>query len=372
MKQRVRVLIIEDNEELGADARREIEEAFKDSDAIQPQVLVVTDFDEGFQKVRDGESDVVVLDVRRDGTASKPEDETAGHTKYLEIKKARFVPIIFWTALPEQVSREEMPPLVTVVTKEDTEKLPGAVRAAVTSHVMTKIEMIEKQVASVLTDYMWNELAPNWTEYTEGTDDVNIAPILLSRLARIIDDDSERSFTGHPSFRYVYPPASDRRAPGDILRAPDNTWWVVLTPACDLAQHKFDRVLLSHASPLEDHPKYRAWKDEFLSEKNKQKNAEKRGKAKWNNLRQDVLTSTRGQFYYLPRFRDIPDLVIDLEDVCAVSEKQFAEYDTIASLSSPFAESLLVQYSHYRGRIGVPDLDVELIRTRLWSIGTED
>lgn len=367
MKQPVRVLIIEDQEALAADAQREIVDAFEDSEDIEVQVRVATDFNEGFQQVRNGESDVVVLDVRRDATATTPEDDTAGHAGYLDIKKARFAPIVFWTALPEKVSHEEMPPLVTVVTKEDTEKLPAAIQAAVDSRAMATIDSIERHVASVLTDHMWSELAPNWAEYTQDTDGASIAPVLLSRLARVIDDDRERSLTGHPSFRYVYPPASGRRAPGDILRASDETWWVVLTPACDFAQDKVGLALLAQASPLEDHAKYVAWRDEYVAEKNKGKAAHNRGKGEWNSLRQDVLTSTRGQFHYLPRFREIPDLVIDLEDVRAVPVARLAEYGPVASLSSPFAESLLVQHSHHRGRIGVPDLDGELIQKRLFA-----
>lgn len=365
MGQRVRVLIIEDQAALAADAQREITEAFGEGDEIEVLVLVATDFEEGFRKVRSGESDVVVLDVRRDATASTAGDDTAGHAGYLDIKKARFAPIIFWTALPDKVSDEEMPPLVTVVTKEDTEKLPDAIRAAVASRAMDTINSIQQQVTSVLTDHMWTELAPNWNEYTKDAEGGSIAPVLLSRLARVIDDDREGSFTGHPSFRYVYPPASGRRAPGDILRASDDMWWVVLTPACDFAQHKVGRVLLARASPLEDHEKYIAWRGEYLAEKNKGKAAHNRGKGEWNSLRQDVLTSTRGQFHYLPRFREIPDLVIDLEDVCAEPEERLADYVSVASLSSPFAESLLAQHSHYRGRIGVPDLDAELIQQRL-------
>ncbi len=54
MRQVVRVLIIEDQAALAADAQREITDAFENSDEIEIQVSVATDFDEGFQRVRDG------------------------------------------------------------------------------------------------------------------------------------------------------------------------------------------------------------------------------------------------------------------------------------------------------------------------------
>lgn len=366
MREKVRVLIIEDKADLAAGAQREIEEAFEESDEIEVEVAVETDFDEGFAKFRRGDSDVVVLDVRR-GDAPNPstEDAAAGHAVYLDIKQARFAPVIFWTALPESVIHEEMAPLVTVVTKEDTDQLPGAIQAAVASRAVITISGIEQHVAGVLREHMWTELAPNWAEYTEDADSEGIAQILLSRLARVLEDDREGALTARPSHRYIYPPTSEVRAPGDILRGADQTWWVTLTPACDFAQNKVGFVLLAHATPLEEHPKYRAWKDEYTDEKNQGKAEHNRGKGEWNTLRQDVLASTRGRFHYLPGFRDIPDLVIDLEDVHAEAGSDLSGYVPIASLTSPFAESLLIQHSHHRGRIGVPDLDSELVKQRL-------
>lgn len=365
MREKVRVLIIEDQEDLAAGARREIEDAFAESDEIEVEVSVEHDFDEGFERFRRGDSDVVVLDVRRDTADSSPEDETAGHAVYLSIKHARFAPVVFWTALPENVIDEQMEPLVTVVTKEDTEKLPAAIQAAVSSRAAITISGIEQHVATVLREHMWSELAPHWAEYTEGADSAGIAQILLSRLARVLEDDRGGALTARPSHRYVYPPTSGICSPGDILRAADQAWWVTLTPACDFAQGKVGFVLLARATPLREHPKYRDWENQYTAEENQRKAEHNRGKSEWNTLRQDVLTSTRGRFHYLPSFRDIPDLVIDLEDVRAEVGSTLSGYVAVASLASPFAESLLIQHSQHRGRIGVPDIDPGLIRQRL-------
>jgi hypothetical protein len=357
-----RILIIEDNPDLAADAQREITEAFEQNPSIDVDVQIETDFDAGFARVQNGDSDVVVLDVRRDTPRPTSADETAGHAVFLDIKEARFAPVIFWTALPEKVAHEVMPPLVAVVTKDDTDKLPAAIEAAIASHAVDTISDIEKQVASVLKKHMWTELGPHWDEYTEGAEPATIAQVLISRLARILDEDREQSFTAHPSHRYVYPPASKMHAPGDILRDSSGEWWVVLTPACDFEQKKFDFILLAHAGPLETHEKYQGW----TAARAKGNTA----KAEWNELRKDVLTATQGRYHYLPAFRDIPDLVIDLENVRSVTADMLEAMDPIASLVSPFSQALLIQYSHFRGRIGIPDLDAEIIKQRLQEAST--
>ncbi|MET4098995.1 CheY-like chemotaxis protein [Agrococcus sp. UYP10] len=347
-----RILIIEDNADLAEDARREIADAFDVEADIDVEVRTETDFEAGLAVVRDGSCDLVVLDVRRDGPTPSPEDETAGHTIYQQIRAARFAPVIFWTALPESVADEAMQPLVAVVKKDDMDQLPGAIKSAIASGAVEIIADIAADVAAVLTRHMWTELAPHWEEYTAGAESTNIARVLISRLARILDEDRDHALTAHPSHRYVYPPATAIRGPGDVVRAIDDEWWVVLTPSCDLAQNKYEFVLLANARSLEAHPKHVRW-------------AETESKGAWNDLKKDVLTATSGRYHYLPAFRDIPDLVIDLERVQSVTAERLAAMDPIASLVSPFAEALLVQNSHFRGRIGVPDMDADLVKERL-------
>ncbi|MBK8469471.1 MAG: hypothetical protein IPL45_06680 [Actinomycetales bacterium] len=350
-------MVIEDDAQLAADAQREITEGFEQNPDIDVYVQVETDFDAGFALVQGGESDVVVLDVRRDTPNATSADEIAGHTVFREIREARFAPVIFWTALPEKVEQDVMLPLVAVVKKDDIDQLPAAVEAAITSRALDTITDIEKNVASVLKKHMWTELGPHWGEYTNGVDPATVAQVLISRLARILDEDREQSFTAHPSHRYVYPPASETRAPGDVLREGGKAWWVALTPACDFEQNKFEFVLLAHAGPLETHQKYLGW----TAAKAKGNAA----KGEWNELRKDVLMATQGRYHYLPAFRDIPDLVIDLENVRSVTADTLGTMEPVASLVSPFSEALLVQHSHFRGRIGVPDLDADLIKERL-------
>lgn len=354
-----RVLIIDDNAQMAADARREISEGFEQNPDIDVEVSVETDFDEGFKIVSGGGSDVVVLDVRRDTPNATPSDETAGRTVFQDIKEARFAPVIFWTALPEKVEDESMSPLVAVLSKEDIDKLPAAIETAIVSRTVETIADIEMHVSSVLTKHMWTELGPHWAEYTDGAAPATVAQVLISRLARVLDEDREQKLTAHPSHRYIYPPASDMRAPGDVVREAGSDWWVVLTPACDLEQNKFEFVLLARAGALDSHQKYRDW-IEATAKGNS-------GKSQWSDLRKVVLMATQGRYHYLPAFRDIPDLVIDLENVRSVKADALDAMEPVASLVSPFSEALLVQHSHFRGRIGVPDLDPDLIKDRLES-----
>lgn len=354
----LRVLIIDDNNDMASDARREIEESFTD-DSITVQVQIANDFDEGYRLVSQGACDLVVLDVRRDASGGRPEDQAAGRHVYSDIRKARFVPVVFWTALPEHVAGEEMLPLVAVLAKEDLERLPDTIRAAVDSRAVSVMAEIERHVDDVLRDHMWKELAPHWAEYTDGGESSGIARVLISRLARVLDADREQHFTSHPSHRYLYPPAVEAHGPGDVLREKsDSSWWIVLTPACDFEQNKAERVVLAHAGHLSETKKYKAWRSNTDNSN------------KWNDLRQNILMATQNRYHYLPAFREIPDLVVDLQYLRSIELDEIGNFDAVASLASPFAEALLVQHSHYAGRIGVPDLDADYVKTRLLAEAT--
>lgn len=350
-----RVLVIDDNPEMTADAERELRDAFGDDPDLDVLVRVEASFEVGVQLVKEGSCDIVVLDVRRDRTETAAEEQHRGRHDYLEIRAERFLPIIFWTALPQNVSDLRMPPLVDVFPKEQLERVPGAIRAAIDSGTADVMADIEYRVATVMREHLWKELAPHWDEDTEGGRPEELAHILITRVAHSLQDQALPELTSRPSHCYLYPPVSKRHRPGDLLHrsvGEEDEWWVVLTPACDLEHNgKVDFVLLGRASMLTAHPKYTLWASTLSN-------------GKWNELN-EVLKGKIARYHYLPKFRDIPDLVLDLEHTQSVPLHELGLFRRMASLVSPYCEALLARYSHFRGRIGTPDLNSESVKTRL-------
>lgn len=350
-----RVLVIDDNPEMTADAERELRDAFNDDPDFEVLVAVETSFEVGFQRVKDGCCDIVVLDVRRDRTETVAEEPFRGRLVYSEIREARFLPIIFWTALPQNVIDLKTPPLVDVFPKDELERVPDAIRAAINSGTADVMADVEDRVATVMRKHLWDELAPHWDEDTKGGLPKELAHILITRVAHSLQDQALPELTSRPSHCYLYPPVSARHRPGDLLRHSvrgQEEWWVVLTPACDLAHDgKVDFVLLARASLLTVHPKYTAW-------------APTKSNGKWNDLK-DVIEGKIARYHYLPEFREIPDLVLDLEHAQSVLVNELEKFKRVASLVSPYCEALLVKYGHFRGRIGTPDLNSASVRKRL-------
>ena len=358
-----RVLVIDDNPEMTADAERELREAFAGDPEINLEIRVENSFSHGFDLVKSGDCDLAILDVRRDKTSATAEERGTGRRVYADIREVRFLPIIFWTALPQEVSDERMPPLVEVLKKDDLALIPDAIRAAIGSGAAQVMTDIEDLVAGIMRDHMWKELAPNWVEDTQGGQPGELAHILITRVAHALQDQALPELTSKPSHCYLYPSVSKKYRPGDLLRrgpADEYEWWVVLTPACDL-EHvgKAEFVLLGRASHLTANAKYVTW-------------ARSPSNNTWNPLK-DMLVGKIARYYYLPEFREIPDLLIDLEDTQSFPIAELQKFTKIASLVAPYSEALLAKHSQFRGRIGVPDLNSAAVLERLKAaIADED
>lgn len=357
-----RVLVVDDNPEMTADAERELHDAFDSDPDLDVHIAVENSFEAGLQLVKDRTCDIVILDLRRDRSEGAAEERDRGRRVYADIRDVRFIPVIFWTALPQDVQDLKAPPLIDVFAKEELDKVPDAVRAAINTGAAKVMADIEEHVAKVMRDHLWSELAPHWNEDTVGGRPDELAHLLITRVSHSLQDRALPELTRRPSHCYLYPPVSVRHRPGDVLRrtlAGTDEWWVVLTPACDLEHDgKAEFVLLGRASVLTSHPRYVAWDAT-------------RSNGKWNELK-DLLDGKLARYHYLPDFRDIPDLILDLENTRSVPIGDLDVFTRVASLVSPYCDAILVKYSHFRGRIGTPDLNSASIKDRLLARETSD
>ena len=137
---------------------------------------------------------------------------------------------------------------------------------------------------------------------------------------------------------------------------------VVLTPSCDLEHGKANYVQLAECLQLDDHADVAAWRA-GEGNSNERKAAE-------NRVAQIFRQQTGGQldrWLFLPQALDIPDLVVDMQKLRSVPHEEVDDFERIASLDSPFAESAINRYNRYYGRVGTPDIDADGALERIRS-----
>lgn len=365
-----RVLVVDD--QIADDVREFIEgnKAVKQPDSI---ICVLCEkFSEAVELLKTQRFDLVILDLKDD--AALEQETLAGETIFEELKQCRFVPVIFHTGYPHKITNLTSP-YVKVVTKAEWETLRSTIRDVLDTKLPKLIRHIEEEQRR----FMWESAEKIWTDDLDKNSPSDLVYLLARRLANTLSGDAVRSFLEvdgnggapksdkiHAVELYVYPPLSKHFLFGDVFKKEtDNSvdYFVALTPSCDHAQNNTDFVLLA--------------KCKYLDSTNPGKNAKASliaGEAVSNNATNDLTkyirdnSSPADRYKYLPGTSFIPDLLVDLQNISTVIPAALNVdgdgYKRVASLDSPFAESLQAKMARYLGRIGTPDIDAELALER--------
>jgi hypothetical protein len=305
--------------------------------------------------------DLVVLDVRDESGS-----DHAGSDAFDEIRAAVFAPVVFHTAYASRVSVHAAPPVVTVVQKhEGSAAVVDALRAAVASGLPGLLRGVDDHVSELMRDYFWGHVAKHWEDLAAASAP-DRAALLVQRLARSLEATrmdklhgslaplvAEAATPWHPAQMYIVPPIATSLETGDLCIDPDGGHWVVLTPACDLAQCKADFVTVARARPLDESAQMEKWVAGAYS-----KNSAEALRA--------VLSGKNERYFYLPQLVHlVPDLLVDLQETSALDVDLVGGWRVVASLALPYAHVLSARYARYIGRLGYDDVPVDTVLTRL-------
>lgn len=361
-----KILVVDDKQEHLDELRIDLADALRDLGPID--IIIRSSFEAAEDELRSATSeyDVVVLDVMMGEPDAAGFERERGVEMYNRIRDIRWVPVVFYTGLPSACEGLETPPLVSVVAKDEPGILYERVRAALQSGAGRMARDLVRKLDGQIRAFLGHHVAPSWEHYRKLEGD-GIERVLLGRLAAFLrewdapNDGTETQQIGHaavPASYYLMPPlnGSGLRA-GSILQESGEDWWIVLTPTCDLFTNvsfaggekprapKATRVLLARLVSAGEHPKIQNYIDT--------------GKGLSEARRVVSGHNEEARWYYLPAFLSVPDLLVDLEHLRTEPHEDIVEptWFRVADLDTPYMEVLLARQSHWRGRIGKPDLD---------------
>jgi hypothetical protein len=368
-----RFLIVEDD----ADKVRQLEEiapaCVDKPDEVQTEVC--GSFKEALNKLRTASYDLLILDLRDDSDTSLEADSNPAGLEVLELlKKIRFVPVVFWTALPHKV-RSEQSSFVRVVEKtEDVTRVRDEVRNV----MATKLPTLARRIEEIQRDYMWDFVAQHWQAFESPHAQTDLVYLLARRLALSLQAEARRlgrDIAGkavpmadkakvHPMQMYVRPPIADCRLSGDIVSGTvggEKGLWIVITPSCDFEQKgRLHNVLLAQCVPLTEETEFKEWQQDAS-----QKNVDALSALISDNRK----GAQADRFKFLPGVFFLPDSVVDFQRLKTVSPADLEKLEVVTSLDSPFAEALLAKFARYFGRLGTPDIDKQVVLDRLQNPG---
>jgi CheY-like chemotaxis protein len=361
-----RFLIVEDQEDMVRQLQ-EIAPACVDApDTVK--VTVYSTFENAVARLRTDRFDLLILDLKDDSDASLEADSNpAGLAVFEELKRTRFVPVVFYTALAHKVGSEQTSFVRVVEKTEDVTRVREEVRRV----LATKLPVLTRRLEELQRSYMWDFVSTHWKDFQQPADQADVAYLLARRLAITLEATagefaakvggaSETPATtakAHPMVMYVVPSIGPHPRAGDIISETDHgqeVYWLMLTPSCDFAQKKASHFTLAKCERLVEREEFKKW-------------SEKKDDASVQRLGQLIEDKRGDRFKFLPRAFFLPDLVVDLQQLRTLSIDSIGNFKAVATLDSPFAESVVARFSRYFNRLGTPDVDKTIVINRLQS-----
>ena len=213
----------------------------------------------------------------------------------------------------------------------------------------------------------WKNVLPqleDWKSYVSSEKDNEKALLrfTISHLLEFLDEDLETYF---PEEMYISPPISTNIKTGSIVRNASKNYYVVLSPACDLAVHdgniKTDRILVCFIEKNTISKAQKAFNSEIVEDDSEKQKA-KKGKEK--DRAERLLTRLPGNnfsnyYHYLPQTSRFTGGVINFRKVRTLKPSDFKKEfgEPIIQISMAFTKDIVARFSSYYARQGQPDFD---------------
>ncbi|NPC49885.1 hypothetical protein HPC50_22770 [Corallococcus exiguus] len=365
-----KVLVVDDQKTICEDLHEALHGFSPLDSGPRLHVETETSFDRAYARILSERFDLVILDVRKD----TPEADTqAGSRIFENFKSHRFVPVIFYTALPRTVSDATGSFVAIVEKSEGTDAVIGKIKLIFSTMLPHLLRHIEEEQRK----YLWVELPKLISQHKRPLDPAEPVYLLARRLAQKLSGESIRDFLKlpqdkvHPSEFYIFPPTHPDPLSGDIYQAPNTQpqdYWVTITPSCDLATRANGKcnaefVLMAGTESLTTTSEHRAW------QASKGKSSPDGSVGTREKLEKSITNNRSGgqasRYHFLPGIGGMPDLVVDFQNTRAVRYSELTStWIRIASLDNPFAENLQNRFINHTGRVGAPDINPAAVLKR--------
>jgi CheY-like chemotaxis protein len=336
---------------------------------------VETSFENAIARLTSERFDLLTLDLHGEADPIPQADD--GETKAAQqgtdvldkLKKIRFLPVIFYTGYANKIASLESL-VVRVVQKgdNDLEQVRGAARTLFGSGLSKLVRRIEDDQR----EYMWDTIDKHSKKFSaEGGGD-ELLYLMARRIAARLSRESLKEMLGHPLDnarpieQYIYPALPGKIKTGGIyLDQADKAHWIVVTPACDFAQGRADRILMVGTTELTSSSQFDAWRQVKHWTPRMGQPPDKASAKAYDQLRKLLSNNAGERVRYLAGTFFIPDLIVDMQRIRQVSNEEMQKMSLVCKFDSPYCEELLAHFSKYYGRVGTPDPEIEVILERL-------
>lgn len=310
---------------------------------------------------------LIILDLFKRDAMFGGTDE--GSAIFEDICSYIFVPVIFYSANPASVAHLRSQVVGVANKSDDIESLLFEIKRLTKHNLPLLKEKVHSFVEDEFRKYFWETIQRKNDIFKPESDDISLGYMLLRNMAdslsrdnirQVLEDETIKEDKVHPMEFYIYPTDTTKEfQTGEILRHKQSkNVYVVLTPSCDFIdrgdkKRKVDYVLLLKTSLLIETNEY-------------QKYNQTKNKENTERLRKIIDSGKSDRYFFLPQTPFIENRIIDFQNKESVSYEQLcSNFERMAKLDNPYAQSMAATYTRYYNRIGFPDIDSEYIISKL-------
>lgn len=327
---------------------------FQEDNRCQINIKICSNVDDALKALSDSYYDGAIIDMRLADQGNE------GNQVIDRIKDTfKRIPVAIMTGTPDATETEGFP-LVNIYKKGESSyseiiaELYGIYRTGLT-RIMGGRGEIEEKLSQI---FVKNLLPQRESWITYGKEDYQKSEKALLRhalnhLIQLLDGDLD---TCYPEEMYIYPSISTGINTGCILNKKDTTsFYVVMNPACDLAERKnggcnTDRALLVEIQELADvFPNFN-WVN--LSNNNNK------------DLEKAYKNNKSAYYHWLPKVNFFNGGLVNFRRISTYTENELDKMfeSTEIQISPAFIKDMVSRFSSYYARQGQPDIDHEKVK----------
>jgi hypothetical protein len=369
------VLLVEDEPSDMTAYRRDLPAVFRDA-GVPAELHPAETFDRAYELIDSTHIryDMILSDTYRGNLKN---GDAAVIDMVNRYRKGRFCPAVVFSASAKPAELQ-LGAFVIWADKAVGGDIERAIRQMLSTGIPQLARSLHDELDRTAGGFLWHFLEENWSSlFTNGVPDAKAIARLIRRRAAL--HMAEMDYSTVPPAQvaaiegfeyYTYPPLEEkgynlghivqnRTTPADIR--------VVLTPHCHL---------IVQQGQTEPRAKYvltvkTVGAREILGDAKIASAKTKDDGGKNRKLKDWVIPPSgepvglpEGRYWYLPAFLKIPHSYCDFQQIESLPYPRLkADYDPVAVLTPPFAESLQACFVSYHAAVGIPKIRLESVRS---------
>jgi hypothetical protein len=239
---------------------------------------------------------------------------------------------------------------------------------------ITKILGKKGLIEKMLDNIFWQNISQTLGEWQKVDDgEKALLRYTLTHLQEhleISDDGSEFDVV-HPIEFYIKPSIKTYFFTGDIIKkTAENTRYIILTPACDLAPHgvtkvpKSKEVLIAEIQPLSEGVFLETIK--VAKKASSDEEVLKKIEEAKSTLSRIISNNYSPKYYFLPNAGEIDGGLINFQKLSSIKLASMkTDFKKEATITTQFVKDIISKFSYYYSRQGSPDLEFNAIAKEL-------